>query len=112
MGEGRELEKLVRQGVQALERNAKAGERLVEIAEREQIEFQMEPGPPICPQCGKSNPTITQLADDGSGPLAQFVLVAETHCCNATIYGVVEGWQLFIRPEEASDYIRERAGNV
>lgn len=88
--EGRETERLLRGAVQALERNAQATEKMLAIAEREQI--QMEYAPPLCPGCGKIDPVVTQLEGDGSGKLSEFVMKGETHCCNRTVYAIPTGF--------------------
>src|SRR4051812_5452577 len=70
------------------ERIAVALERMVEMTKQE-IESQGQEGAPPseCPHCGMLNPTMTQLRL-GSGPVDDFVLVGETHCCNKTVFAV------------------------
>ena len=78
--EGRVLE-LLERGVLALEKQV----RIVE----EEVQNQGQEGvlPSECPICGKTNPTVTQLRL-GSGPVDDFVLVGETHCCDKTVFAV------------------------
>jgi hypothetical protein len=97
------VEAMVDRIVEALERNAIATEKMLAIAENEQIQF--EQGPPICPGCGRPNPTVTQL-ETGSGPLAEFVMKAETHCCNHVIYAVPVGFSTTLHIENVPGIAR------
>ena len=92
----------------ALERQAAAAEALLEIAKAEQIT--MEYGPSMCPGCGKVNPTVTALSQDGEGPLDDWVFMGETHCCNKTLYAVPFGWHTTVNPDEAAFMLNERKG--
>ena len=111
---GRELEEAIRQGVlpleKALKRNAKASEELLDIAKKEMVQIEVEPGPPVCPNCGVLNPTVYFEAEAGSGPLNEIVFKFEMHCCNRTVYAVPEGWQMSVQMEEVADIIKQRAG--
>jgi hypothetical protein len=86
--------------VVAVERQATAAEKLLELAEREEL-VGVEPGPSVCPGCGRLNPEITPLQNDGSGPLDNYVLIAETHCCNSTVYCVPDTWSVVTHKDEA-----------
>lgn len=94
--------------INALERTAKAQEDLLELAKDEVVTI--ERGPSICPGCGKPNPEITQLAVDGSGKIDEFVLMAETHCCNKTIYGIPDAWSLVRDKTEAIAFMEMKKG--
>lgn len=84
----------------AAERQAAAAEGLTEIAKDERL-VMVEPGPSICPNCGTPNPVVTPLADNGgSGKVDSFVLIAETHCCNRTVYGIPREWALVLTEGE------------
>jgi hypothetical protein len=104
---GRDEKQLVGRLVEALERSADASEKLLSIAEQEQL-VMTEPGPPVCPNCGKVNPTVTQLEADGAGPLGEFVMVAECHHCNRTIYAVPIGFDTVTTKELAGDVLNQR----
>ena len=83
--------KLIERGIAALERNATATEKMLAIAEQD-VQAMAEVGPPVCPHCGRLNPEVTQLSTEGSGPLGDFVMAAEAHCCNRVLYAVPHGW--------------------
>lgn len=95
----------------ALERSADANQRLIEIAEKEQL-VEVEHGPSLCPGCGKMNPTVTALETDGHGPLDEFVLVAETDCCHRTIYAVPDNFFIVMHRDEAKAILIEKGGRV
>lgn len=104
-------EDLVNKGLAVLERSAKAQENLLKIVESEQ--FTVEQGPPVCPSCGRMNPTVTEIAvDDSSGPLADFVMVAEVHCCNKRIYCVATGWDTFDNVELVKEFMSMKKGGI
>jgi hypothetical protein len=73
-----------------LERMADALEKLAADPDVE-----IDAGPAFCPHCGTLNPVVTVLNTDGAGNLEDFILVAECHECNHTMYGVVESWSMF-----------------
>lgn len=106
---GREIAKALEPVVQALERSAKANEDLLTLATQEQI-VMAEPGPPVCPFCGRLDPEVTQVAADGDGPLGDFVMAAEAHCCNKVLYAVPLGFDTFTRIEMAQDALTQRKG--
>lgn len=105
---GRETERLLNQAVKALERNAVATEKMLAIAEREQIQF--EYSPPMCPHCGAVNPEVTQLNVEGSGLLGDFIMQAEAHCCNHVIYAIPLGFSSANDVEMAKDIQRQLKG--
>lgn len=104
---GREERNLIQRGIVALERNAEATEKMLAIAEQEQL-VMTEPGPPVCPHCGKLDPEITQLEADGSGPLGHFVVVAECHHCNRTFYAIPIGFDTVTTKDLAADVLNQR----
>lgn len=109
MDSRREEELLERQTI-AVERQADAYDKLVDIATREEM-IVAEPGPSICPHCGKLNPTITVLDNDGSGPIDEYLLAAETHCCNRPIFAIPDSW--IIAPSQAeAESIMEMKGRA
>ena len=96
--------------ISAVERVADANEKLLAIAEEEQITMS-EPGPPVCPHCGKLDPIVTQLgAEGGSGELSEFVMRAETHCCQKVLYAVAVGWDTTTHVELAADILKIKKG--
>ena len=104
---GRELKKLLERAIDALERNATATENMLAIAEQEQL-VMTEPGPPSCPHCGKLNPEVTQIRQEGHGPLGDFVMAAETHCCHKVLYAVPIGFDAVPNLELARDILNQR----
>lgn len=107
--EGRDLKILLRDAVKELRRNADATEKMVELAQAEPT-FMIETGPPVCPHCGRLNPEVTDVGAGGSGPLGDFVMVGETHCCNKTLYAVPIGFETFPQVELAQDALNRRGG--
>lgn len=105
--EGRELLKDIGKN---LDRQATAAEKLLELAEREEM-VQVERGPSVCPNCGALNFTITQLDGDGSGPIDSFVMRGETHCCNRVVLAVPDGWVVVSNPDEAASILELKGGN-
>lgn len=101
-------EEMLKAAVAALERQATASEKLLELAEREEI-VGVEPGPSVCPNCGALNPEVTPLQDGGSGPLDTFVLMVETHCCNKTMYCIPDAW-LIVRHKDEATSLMEMKG--
>jgi hypothetical protein len=89
-----------------LERLVLAQERHVQLIENELENQTQEGAPPSeCPNCGKMNPVVTQLRL-GAGPVDEFVLVGETHCCNKAVFAVPV--QMVIAPNiEAAKEIQE-----
>lgn len=82
--------------VEATERNANASEALITLAkeEREQPEPVIEtPGLPVCPHCGTFNPTIRN--EGGSGPFAEFALLAACDNCGNRFIAAPRGWDVF-----------------
>lgn len=101
--------KMIERAVDALERNAEATEKMLALAQTDVAEM-AEVGPPVCPHCGRLNPVVTQLGADGAGPLGDFVMVAETHCCNRTLYAVPHAFDTAISLDLAQALLNERKG--
>lgn len=95
--------------IAAVERNAEATEQMLALAKEEQI-VMAEPGPPVCPHCGKLDPEVTELDAGGSGQLSDFVMRGETHCCNRILYALPLGWDTTTTPEMAADILTIRKG--
>lgn len=73
-------------------------------------EIEVEAGPAFCPHCGTMNPQVTIMPTEGAGRLLEFVLVAECHHCNHTLFGIVESWSMFTSSEALQADLNERAG--
>jgi hypothetical protein len=97
--------------IAAVERNAEATEQMLTLAKEEQI-VMAEPGPPVCPFCGKLDPEVTELGSGGSGKLSEFVIRAETHCCNRILYALPVGWDTTTTPEMAADIQTIKKGGM
>lgn len=102
-----DLKKTINKAVDALERSATANEQLLELATKEQL-VSVEPGPPVCPWCGRVDPEITETGNGGSGTLSGFIVMGETHCCNHTIIAVPIGFDTFQSVEQAQAVISEK----
>jgi hypothetical protein len=110
MAEGGRQELLSRL-VAATERSAFAQEELIRLAteernERDQAE-EMPIGLPICPHCGTINPNIRN--EGGSGPMAEFALLAACDSCSHMFIAAPIGWEVF-KDKEAYEG-REVDGN-
>lgn len=106
----KEMRGAVAEIVTALNRNADATEAMLDIARAEQI-VMAEPGPSVCPHCGKLDPVVTQLgAEGGSGELSEFVMRAETHCCNQIVYAIPLGWDTTTSADMAADILKIKKG--
>lgn len=107
--DGRELKKGLAPLVEAVTRQAEAGEALLALAKEEQI-VMAEAGPPVCPHCGALDPMVTETGAGGEGPLSHFVMVGETHCCNKPIYAIAEGWVTVPNQDLAVAYLSTKGG--
>jgi hypothetical protein len=103
--EGRALE-LLQRGVEALERNAVASEKLIELATEEREVGDALEEPPHCPHCGTFNPDVTMQA--GGGSLAKFVLIAMCGRCGEVLFGIPRSWQMARSQDEAKAIIEGR----
>jgi hypothetical protein len=97
-----------------LERGVRALERLVALSEvQPEIEEQMDGGAPpsVCPFCEQENPSVVELAT-GVGPVDEYVLVAETECCNKKVFCVPV--QMLIAPsvDVALEWTQMKKGGV
>lgn len=106
---GREAVPLLKRLVEATERNAKASEKLIELAEEERS-VNDTGGPPFCPHCGEFSPSI-QVLRATRGSMADFILVANCENCNHTLYGIPEGWQMFRTQDDAVAAMTDGGGN-
>ena len=100
--------------ISAVERNAVATEDMLKLAKEEQLVMQ-EPGPAICPHCGKLDPVITELqqqGEAGSGPLSEFVIAGETHCCNRVIYAVPVAFDCLPDLNLVADFLKMKGGSA
>jgi hypothetical protein len=104
------LEKPLTRAAEMQARSAVANEQLLALANKEQMSFEVEPSPPICPVCGQMNPIVFMSERSGSGPMNEIVLELETSCCHRRIYAIPEGWAMTPVRDEAIDIVRERAG--
>lgn len=86
-----------------MERSAAAQERLIELATEER-EVGEVVGPPYCPSCGHFNPNVTLDMKAVGGPLGDFALVAKCDHCEAPLFAMPEGWQVFKTGEELIAY--------
>jgi hypothetical protein len=106
----KETENLLREVVGVLERSAVANEKLLELAESEQMQF--EHGPTVCPGCGKLNPQVTILAPEPGqdGHTDEFIMKFESHCCNRVLFGVPVAWNLVDDIDLATDIMNQKGG--
>lgn len=76
-------------------------------------EVEIEVGPPVCPSCGKLNPTVA-LADQegGQGPMAEIVVNGYCIHCGHAFYIVIESFSVHQTVVTAGEEIeaRKKAG--
>jgi hypothetical protein len=92
--------------VVALERTAKANERLIELATEERDTGDSIFGPPFCPHCGAFNPSVAN--EGGTGAMAEFVLIATCGNCSKVFYAFPQGWLAFQTKDEARQEMEGR----
>jgi hypothetical protein len=71
-------------------------------------EIEIEAGPPLCPHCGKFDPSIQMHGGESSGRLSEFVLTGQCDNCHKTFYVVTESYSMHTHPDMAVFEIRER----
>ena len=72
-----------------LERGVVALEKL-----NEEVNVEIDPGPPICPHCGTEDPEVTCVEGESVGPLSQVVIEARCMECENIMYAVVESYSM------------------
>lgn len=72
--------------------------------------IQVETQPPVCPSCNEMNPVVQIRADanDGEGPLANFILKATCLRCNNSLYMFPTQMECFSTIEEVVETAKER----
>lgn len=74
----------------ALERNASASEKLIDLATEERDSGASMLGPPACPHCGRLDPVIRN--EGGEGNFSDFVLIAVCLSCGHNFIATAQGW--------------------
>ena len=101
-GEERFLE-LVEEGVEALK---KLGE---------EVQVEIDPGPPICPHCGTEDPQVSCMESESIGPLSEIVVEARCRECGEIMYAVIESYSMHQTQETVKSELfyerRKRAGH-
>ena len=94
-----ELKRLLERGVDALEK----------LSDDPVIDVPVKP--PVCPYCDRMNPTIKVRESEATGPMAEFVILAECQSCRQHFYTVPEGWNVFKMDDHdvLRQFIEERA---
>jgi len=89
-------EELIERGVAALEKLAS-----------DEIEFQVETKPPVCPHCNVINPKI-RVETTGSGPMVEFFI--EAHClhCHKVFYVVPLHYECLKTTMDVRAFIEEK----
>ena len=76
-------------------------------------EVEIEVGPPVCPSCGKINPTV-KLPDQegGQGPMAEIVVNGACMECGSPFFIVIESFSVHRTVGTAGEEIeaRKKAG--
>jgi hypothetical protein len=72
-------------------------------------EVEIEVGPPVCPSCGKLNPSVTLPAQEGGQGLMSEIIV-NGHCneCGAPFFIVIESYSLHMMSSTAVSEINAR----
>ena len=97
------------QMIRLLERGVVALEKL-----NEEVQVEIDPGPPICPHCGTEDPEVTCMEGESVGPLSEVVIEARCMECENIMYAVVESYSMHRESDTAKDELfyekRRRAG--
>jgi hypothetical protein len=93
----RRLESLIERGVTALEKLA-----------QDEIEFQVETKPPVCPYCNMMNPKVRVSGSDESGLLAEFLIQAFCFNCNNIFYVIPLQTECVKTVEDAREVVYEK----
>jgi ribosomal protein S27AE len=91
------VEELIERGVAALEKLA-----------NEEIEFQVETKPPVCPHCGTINPNIRVEEATGSGPMAEHFTQAHCLHCHKVFYIIALQYECLKTNMDARAVIEEK----
>lgn len=76
-------------------------------------EVEIEVGPPICPSCGKLNPTVALGPQEGGqGPMAEIIVDGYCIHCGATFFIVIESFSVHQSITTAGEELeaRKKAG--
>jgi hypothetical protein len=65
--------------------------------------------PPVCPNCGRMNPSVRVQESEATGPLFEFVIMCECLSCHHPFYAIAEGWNCLANIEHVKQLISERA---
>jgi len=93
----RRVEELLERGVNALEKLA-----------ADEIEFQVETKPPVCPHCGTMNPIVRVEETANQGKLAEFFTQAHCLHCNNVFYVIPLQWEILKTVEQTREIIEEK----
>lgn len=91
------VEELIERGVSALEKLA-----------QDEIEFQVETKPPVCPHCERINPSVRIDEAHGSGPLVEHFTQAQCLHCNRVFYVIPLHVECLKNEAEARMLIEEK----
>lgn len=71
--------------------------------------IEIETAPPVCPHCGRMNPTVRVQETEAIGSMAE--IVYRFHCthCNSVFYGIPIQWDCVKETSEAKSILEERA---
>lgn len=93
----------------SLERSAEADEKLLEIANSEQLV--MDNGPVICPNCGAHDPIVTPQPEEGSGPLSEYVIIVQGNCCGKIFYTIPSSYIVLKDAQSVEAFMSEGRSN-
>jgi len=95
------------------------GNRAEELLERiavgieklgDEPEFEIPTAPPVCPHCGKLNPTIKTDDSAGTGPMGDIFMEVTCMNCSHSWFAVPQGWVNFTNEPDLREFF-ERAEN-
>jgi hypothetical protein len=89
--------------------------RIAEAVEKlaAEPEVEIEVGPPVCPSCGKINPTVElPNQEGGQGPMAEIIVNGFCTHCGRSFYIVIESFSVHQSVTTAGEEIeaRKKAG--
>lgn len=72
-------------------------------------EVEIEVGPPVCPSCGKLNPTVVlPTQEGGQGPMAEIVVSGSCAHCGMPFFIVIESFSMHKTSKTAIEEIQAR----
>lgn len=73
---------------------------------------EIDAGPPICPHCGKLDPTVRFVSEESTGKLSEFIIQGTCQECSEILYGSIESYSMHQSVETLQqEFQMRRAGD-